>query len=470
MTLPRSAPSARGVDAAGVLRLVDSLDAHPGDFHSLMIARHGHVIAEGWWAPYAADRVHRLYSLSKSFTAAVVGQLVAEGVLDLDAPVWSYLTDDLAGLAPRWRRVRVRHCLTMTVGHRKEAWSDWAWDAFDEAFHSREDPFLGKIRGLVPDGEPGEVWAYNQVATYLLAQAVERATGRRLSSHVRERLLGPFGVPLLKAERTPQGHDLGYVGLHVPTEAVLALAQTHLDGGVFLGRRLLSEAWVAEARTPTSASLADSGGRGGDWAHGYGFSFWGSSHGYRGDGAFGQYALVLPELDLTVAITSEHDMQHTLDLVWEHLLPACGAPGTASADAALAARLAGLAVPARTGEVRAGTWSLGDGEAGPGAVVGLTRLTLVGGQGRSELVCGELGRLPIGAGEWLEGRLTYPVGELPVVASGGWNGDVFTAELRLIETPHSATLRVSDGGARCRLTWRQQPLTGPDPGALVSTP
>ena len=57
-----------------------------------------------------------------------------------------------------------------------------------------------------------------------------------------------------------------------------------------------------------------------------------------------------------------------------------------------------------------------------------------------------------------------------MVASGGWNGDVFTAELRLIETPHSATLRVSDGGARCRLTWRQQPLTGPDPGALVSTP
>ena len=57
---------------------------------------------------------------------------------------------------------------------------------------------------------------------------------------------------------------------------------------------------------------------------GYCYQFWRSRHNsYRGDGAFGQYALVLPEQDAVIAITSETlDMQGELNLVWKYLLPA----------------------------------------------------------------------------------------------------------------------------------------------------
>jgi CubicO group peptidase (beta-lactamase class C family) len=58
--------------------------------HSMMILRHGQLIAAGWWAPYSPGRKHLLYSLSKSFTSAAAGFAVAEGLLALDDPVISY--------------------------------------------------------------------------------------------------------------------------------------------------------------------------------------------------------------------------------------------------------------------------------------------------------------------------------------------------------------------------------------------
>ena len=84
MTLPRSTPSAQGIDAAGLLAFVDAAESGGLGLHSLMVARHGHVVAQGWWRPYAAERVHLAYSLSKTVTATAVGFLVQEGRLSLE--------------------------------------------------------------------------------------------------------------------------------------------------------------------------------------------------------------------------------------------------------------------------------------------------------------------------------------------------------------------------------------------------
>ena len=60
--LPVSTPAAQGVDAAGVAAFLDALEAAPTiEPHSLMIVRHGSVVASGWWTPYRRDRVHLLY-------------------------------------------------------------------------------------------------------------------------------------------------------------------------------------------------------------------------------------------------------------------------------------------------------------------------------------------------------------------------------------------------------------------------
>jgi len=80
---PRCTPEEQGVSSAAILAFVDAADRIDA-MNSLMIVRHGRVVAEGWWAPYDAGSNHELYSLSKSFTSTAVGFAVAEGKLSLD--------------------------------------------------------------------------------------------------------------------------------------------------------------------------------------------------------------------------------------------------------------------------------------------------------------------------------------------------------------------------------------------------
>src|SRR5882724_1384934 len=92
--LPRSSPEAQGVSSPAVLTFIEAADKTIDSFHSFMLVRHGHVVAEAWWAPYRAESPHALYSLSKSFTSTAVGLAIAEGKLGLDDPVLKFFPDE----------------------------------------------------------------------------------------------------------------------------------------------------------------------------------------------------------------------------------------------------------------------------------------------------------------------------------------------------------------------------------------
>src|SRR5687768_5171954 len=89
-SLPRSLPEAQGVSSTGISAFLDEVAKSKIEFHSVMVVRHGYVIAEGWWAPYAAPLKHTLYSLSKSFTSTAVGLAVSDKLLNLQADVLSF--------------------------------------------------------------------------------------------------------------------------------------------------------------------------------------------------------------------------------------------------------------------------------------------------------------------------------------------------------------------------------------------
>ena len=109
-SLPRSAPADQRVDPAAVLSFLDAVEGRADiEMHSLMVVRHGRVVAEGWWAPYSAGRPQLLYSLSKSFTSTAAAFAQAEGLLDLDDTVISHFAEFAADITdPRSRSVRVR--------------------------------------------------------------------------------------------------------------------------------------------------------------------------------------------------------------------------------------------------------------------------------------------------------------------------------------------------------------------------
>jgi len=461
--LPVSTPSAQGVDARGISALVDALEAEAGvEPHSLVVLRHGHVVAQGWWAPFTAASPHLLYSLSKSFTSMATGIAVAEGLLGLDDPVLSHFPElDAEVTDPRSRSLLVRHVAAMASGHVEDAW--------ERAFAlDPQDPVRGFLL-LPPEQEPGSVFAYNQCCTYALAAIVQRAAATTLTEYLRPRLLDPLGIGEVGWQQHPAGRDLGFTGLHAPTDAVARLGQLLLQGGEWEGRQLVPKEWVREATRTQVATPGDVP----DWSQGYGYQFWQSQHGYRGDGAYGQFCLVLPEHDAVVAITSATTaMQEVLDAVWRHLLPALGegpVAGGGEADAALADRLSGLALVPVAERPEPG----GDPSAWVGATFApaggtcaaqpsLTGVSVVAGSGGWQVVLDEEGvRLScsLGTGGW---ALAEPVAAgrpVPLAVSGGWtsSGSLrFSVLFR--ETPHRLEVECSPGTGAFEARWVHAPL------------
>ena len=440
-TFPRSTPSALGIDAGGVAAFLDALESTPDvEPHGLVLLRHGRVAAEGWWAPYRRESPHLLYSLSKSFTAAAVGIAVREGLVDLDATALSYFPELDADVTDgRSRRIRVRHLLAMASGHREET--------IDRA--EALDP-ENTVRGflmLPPDEEPGTVFAYNQPCTYTLAAIVRRVSGESLVAYLRPRLLDPLGIDDLAWRRDDTGAELGYSGCYAPTSAVAALGQLYLQRGVWDGERILDEDWVDAATRPQVDNPDEPNP---DWHRGYGFQFWMARHGFRGDGAYGQFCVVLPEQDVVLAMTGQSlDMQAVLDAVWRHLLPAVDAgDGDAAADAGLEARLASLGLPPVTGG------PLPDLAAAPLRGDGPERVLFArdGGRWRATLdLDGTTLSVPVGEGEWaVDG---------PLAASAAADDDgTVRLDVRFVETPHLLHLRLDPAAGRLQARWATEPL------------
>jgi CubicO group peptidase (beta-lactamase class C family) len=453
--LPEGSPSRHGVDADGIAAFLDA--ASGIELHSLMILRHGHVIASGWWEPYGPDRPHHLYSLSKSFTSTAAGLASAEGLLDLDAPVLRYFPElDAEVTDPRSRAMLVRHIASMSSGHLTDT-----WDAACGA--DPEQPVRAFLR-IPPDRDPGTVFAYNQSCTYTLAAIVQRVAGQPLTAYLRPRLFDVIGIGPAAWAEFPQGQALGFAGLFVTTDAIARLGELYLRGGQWQGRRVLPSEWVAEA---TRQHVATEYGTDPDWDQGYGFQFWMSRHGYRADGAFGQFCLVLPEHDAVIATTAgTEDTQELLEAVWRHVLPAFGAegtaPGSAEADAALAKRLARLRLPARDESLPAGR---GDGfrpddrvELVPegGSCKALPALRNVRVEGRNVILSdGTVSmELCVTGGGW---HVTEE--PVPAAASGGWTDPgTFELDVIFLETPHRLTLTCSLGDRTFRARWSVRPF------------
>ena len=463
--LPRSSPESQGVDPAGILAFLDTLESAPDiEMHSLMIIRHGQVIAEGWWSPYRPEQPHLLYSLSKSFTSTAAAFAIAEGLLDLDATVLSYFPELDSDITDRRSRsILVRHVAAMASGHLEET--------IERALAL--DP-LEPVRGFLlipPDQEPGSVFAYNQPCTYTLAAIVQRLTGQTLIEYLRPRLFDPLGIDQAGWQQDVAGRDLGYTGLHATTDAIARLGLLYLQRGVWNGQRLLGEEWIAEA---TKLQVQSPKEPNPDWRQGYGFQFWMARHGYRGDGAYGQFCVVLPEQDAVIATTAgTENMQGILDAVWTHLLPAMTATTVAPSSVAdqLAARLDGLQLGAfqakSAPDSSVAAWAEASFRPRDGVCEPQPTLTAVQLHHDGELCQLTLfeddvafGAM-VGMGGWRTNLTETDFGStgVPLAVSGGWTDeDTFRAEVIFLETPHRLGLACSLTDGTFSASWRTVPL------------
>lgn len=341
VSLPSSTPEAQGVSSKSILDFLDAVEQSSNEMHGIVILRHGKVITEGWWKPYRKELFHTMYSCSKSFTATAIGFAVSENRIRLQDKVISFFPNDLPDtVSTNLSELTIQHLLTMSMGQDPEATPG--------VVTTQTNWVKGMLSGPIVN-KPGSKFLYNSGATYLLSAIISKVTGEPVLTYLKPRLFDPLGITGIDWETDPAGINTGGWGLRLKTEDMARFGQLFLQKGNWNGRQILPASWIEDASAKhidQKPELSQADKDKSDWLQGYGYQMWRCrNNAYRGDGAFGQYIIVMPDQDAVIAITSETgNMQDELNLVWKYLLPAMSNSTLApSADATtLKKRLATL--------------------------------------------------------------------------------------------------------------------------------
>lgn len=294
MPLPTAAPELHGIRSADLLRLLDRLESNGLDPHAISVIRDGHVLFRGAWLPWSSAQQSQVYSVSKTFTALAIGFLEAEGLVDLSAPVDRYLD------APNPHGITVRNLLAMNSGHSREQTLELPFD-------------VATLLNTPPAAAPGTSFSYNSPASFALSAIVTAVTGQPLTAFLADRLLTPLGIASRWWARVG-GLEQGFSGLHLNIDDLSRIGIALAADGHFDGRQVIPTSYIAEATRAWSDTTSEGGG---DWALGYGYQLWRSTHGFRLDGAYGQFVLVIPERAMVIAYQgATTDTAAVLQAMW----------------------------------------------------------------------------------------------------------------------------------------------------------
>jgi CubicO group peptidase (beta-lactamase class C family) len=290
----RHAPTA-GLDSALVQQAFRRAADLPR-FRCLVIARHGEVQAERCFHGADPARPANIKSVSKSVLSALVGIAIDAGYLaGPDQRVVPFFSRHLpAPRDPRLDRITVGNLLSMQAGLASTSGGNYGrWiTSGNWVRHAITRPIVD---------EPGGSMLYSTGSSHLLSAILTEATGRSTLRLARERLGEPLGIDVPAWPSDPQGIYFGGNEMRMTPRDLVRFGELYRNGGTVDGRRILSAEWVRDSLVPRTRSR---------WtgeSYGYGW-FIGEAAGYPmyyGWGFGGQYLFVVPELALTVVVTSD---------------------------------------------------------------------------------------------------------------------------------------------------------------------
>lgn len=305
-------PEAVGIPSDSITKMLARLRARGAEVHSFMLLRHGKLCAQGWYRPYAPEIPHIQFSFSKSFTSTAIGFAEQEGLLRLDEKLVDIFPDCIPeNPSENLKKCDISHLLMMGCGHETEI------DLFRES-----DSWITDFLHHPFVHTPGTHFMYNTAGTNMLCAILQRKTGQNLTAFLEPRLFAPLGIAGAKCFTLANGIEAGGFGYKLKTEDMARFTEFVRCKGSWQGKQLLRADWFARA---TAKQISNAGGDLPDWSAGYGYQFWQCAPAgvFRGDGAFGQYGIVMQAQEAVLVITScQMAMQPVIQVIWDTLLPA----------------------------------------------------------------------------------------------------------------------------------------------------
>ncbi len=308
-----STPEAQGIPSEAIIRFLEIIKKEHFELHGLIISRHEKIVAEGYFAPYEEKTLHRLFSASKSINMIAILCLIQEGKLKLSDRMCELLPEKMPDtVSERLSGMTLYHMLTMATGHGAAGFY---------FFPPRDEDPVSKFFQIPLEYEPGTKFIYNNGVPTVLEYLIRKVSGQQVTDYLEKRIFEPLGID--RHFRFENGGEAALPNLAIETRDMFKLAMLLARHGNWEGSQLIRQ------------DLADLAGQqqmpNGDFdvypappenLSGYGFQMWRNPPGgYRFDGAMGQYAIVLPDYDMVIAMNAnERGSYDVLALIWKVLL------------------------------------------------------------------------------------------------------------------------------------------------------
>ena len=278
------------------------------EIHTMKVYKKGRLVVDIEIPPYSDKQAVHVYSLSKTITSTAIGLLYDDKKIDINDRV-----ADILGVSINKNNkavaLKVHNLLTMSAGHKECSMPDIVKSSDGvKAFFLKEFEYM-----------PGTDFTYDTGASYILSAIVTKITGKTMLDYLQEKLMVPLGITDCSWKTAADKRiNQGGVGLIISAESLAKIALMYSNNGVYNGKRILSERWI-ELATKKQVDNVFNGTK--NWRVGYGYQIWmNDCGGYRGDGAFGQYMIILPEKGITcVALSESCNMEKQMDDVFEYL-------------------------------------------------------------------------------------------------------------------------------------------------------
>lgn len=283
---------------------------------SVVVARDGKLVYEGYFNGGGPDELNDIRSASKSITAWLVGAAIDRGLIpDAQTKVYAFFPDKQPLQHPDARKqaITLEDLLTMSS----------LWECDDENQFSsgnEERMYVSEdwlqfaldlpIKGFAPwmtlpkDSPHGRAFSYCTAGAFVLGAVVERATHKPLADFAAEALEKPLGITQVHWNKSPLGIGMGGGGTRYRSRDLAKLGELALDGGRWQGKQIVSENWVRSMLTVHAQARDDAN---------YGYLWWNFTFPVKGvpqqawamSGNGGNYVFVMPSQHLVAVVTSK---------------------------------------------------------------------------------------------------------------------------------------------------------------------
>jgi CubicO group peptidase (beta-lactamase class C family) len=297
-----STPEEQGIDSNVLANAMDAIRARHIPVHSLLIERHGVIVLDAYFHPFADNQLHEVASVTKSVVSTLVGIAIAKNELgDLNAPVVSLLPD-VAPQAddPRKARITLAHMLSMTSG--LDCSSQGGRNFLQQMEHSEHWTNFALARRETAD--PGSTFGYCAGNMEVVSAVLTRRTGASASDFAQRELFSPLGIEQTVWPTDRDGVSHGFADLKLQPRDMAKLGYLWLHNGEWEGRQIVPASYVQAELSPHATVQPDVQ---------YGYGMWiypnrghaGGPADFEANGNGGQRIAVVPSQDVVEVTTGD---------------------------------------------------------------------------------------------------------------------------------------------------------------------